>query len=199
MKEIRICPVCDKSFEAKKSLKKEYCSNECIQVINPQFADAIKRSVEARKARVGKPNGKLCAYCNKELTGNQSKFCSFKCNNYTNRKIEHIKKARQASKDKQNRLKKFLVDLSGGCCNICGYNKCLKALVFHHIDPTNKSFTLDTTSLRGNNKEKILLELQKCVCLCHNCHSEVHDGITKINNNILITIPENVDQNLFFR
>ena len=34
--------------------------------------------------------------------------------------------------------KQKAVDYLGGCCKICGYNKCLAALDFHHKNPSEK-------------------------------------------------------------
>ena len=44
-------------------------------------------------------------------------------------------------------------------------------LTFHHIDPTLKSF--DISSARKKLTD-IIKELDKCVCLCHNCHQTFH-------------------------
>ena len=33
-------------------------------------------------------------------------------------------------------IKKWAVEEKGGKCSICGYNKCIEALEFHHLDPT---------------------------------------------------------------
>jgi hypothetical protein len=30
----------------------------------------------------------------------------------------------------------------GGECSICGYNKCVAALEFHHLNPSEKDFTI---------------------------------------------------------
>ncbi|MEY4334993.1 MAG: phage FelixO1, partial [Bacteroidota bacterium] len=35
----------------------------------------------------------------------------------------------------RKRTKQKLVEHKGGCCEICGYNKCIEALEFHHKDP----------------------------------------------------------------
>ena len=43
------------------------------------------------------------------------------------------------------RKKQRLVNALGGKCCICGYDKCLSALEFHHTDPNEKDFTI------GNN------------------------------------------------
>ena len=79
------------------------------------------------------------------------------------------------------RLQKFKLDCVnylGGSCEICGYNKCLRSLHFHHKNPKEKSFGISGS--HGLAWEKVLLELDKCVLLCSNCHSEVHDGITEL-------------------
>ena len=71
-------------------------------------------------------------------------------------------------------LKRRAVEYKGGCCKNCGYNKCINALVFHHVDPTTKEFLIS-----GNHCyswDRIRKELDKCVLLCHNCHTEVHAG-----------------------
>lgn len=62
-------------------------------------------------------------------------------------------------------------------CQICGYNKCSKALVFHHRNSKEKE--LDITFMINNsmNKQKILKEIKKCQILCENCHRELHWGI----------------------
>lgn len=61
----------------------------------------------------------------------------------------------------------------GGQCKICGYDKCLAAIDFHHRDPREKDFSI---SLKMS-WEAIEAELAKCVALCANCHREVHAGL----------------------
>lgn len=77
----------------------------------------------------------------------------------------------------RKRTKAKAVIYKGGACLICGYNRCIKSLVFHHIDPTRKDFAIAGKCLKW---ETIRVELDKCVLLCANCHVEVHDGITEI-------------------
>ena len=38
----------------------------------------------------------------------------------------------------RNNVKNRLVEAFGGECGICGYNKCNRALQFHHLDPEEK-------------------------------------------------------------
>jgi hypothetical protein len=85
----------------------------------------------------------------------------------------------QAVKKRRIKLQKMATDHTGGKCEICGYEKCDRALSFHHIDPKQKSFGL---SDKGLTKawDTILQEIEKCILLCANCHMEVHDGITQL-------------------
>lgn len=66
-----------------------------------------------------------------------------------------------------------LLNLTG--CVICGYNKCLSALEFHHVH--DKEFQLDKRSLSNRTLDSVLKEAKKCVLLCSNCHREYHHGI----------------------
>lgn len=76
------------------------------------------------------------------------------------------------------RVKQRLVDYKGGSCEICGYNKSLRALHFHHKDPNQKDFSISGKSL---SFDKMKSEVDKCILVCGNCHSEIHDGILKID------------------
>ena len=67
----------------------------------------------------------------------------------------------------------------GNKCIICGYNKCQRALNFHHIDPSKKEFDLSSRGLT-RSWEKIKNEIEKCVLVCANCHAEIHEGITQL-------------------
>lgn len=65
------------------------------------------------------------------------------------------------------------LEYKGGACQVCGYNKCENALVFHHIEPGAKDFGV---SAKGYTRswDRIKAEIDKCVLLCSNCHAEVH-------------------------
>jgi hypothetical protein len=76
----------------------------------------------------------------------------------------------------RRRVKRRLVEEAGGSCVICGYDRCVAALHFHHLDPTAKSFALSregaTRSFASAQEEA-----SKCVLLCSNCHAEVESGV----------------------
>lgn len=65
----------------------------------------------------------------------------------------------------------------GGGCFRCGYHKCLKAIEFHHLDPSKKDFTISNDHFK---LEEAIEESKKCILLCANCHRELHDGLWKI-------------------
>ena len=78
-------------------------------------------------------------------------------------------KASVIKRRKQNKL--LLVEYKGGKCERCGYDKCVAALEFHHLDPTTKeSKNLGTTAAI----EKQKAEADKCILVCANCHREIH-------------------------
>ena len=74
----------------------------------------------------------------------------------------------------RQRRKVELVEYKGGCCMLCGYKKCTRALTFHHLDPTKKDFTISGKSWSA---EKLKAEADKCILLCANCHIEEHDRL----------------------
>lgn len=80
---------------------------------------------------------------------------------------------------RRRKLKRVLVEEAGGGCSLCGYDRCLAALEFHHRDPTEKRFAL---SHRGVTRslERARAEAAKCVLLCANCHAEVEAGMLEL-------------------
>lgn len=71
------------------------------------------------------------------------------------------------------RKKQFIENL-GGKCQICGYNKNIAALEFHHIEPSTKKFQLDVRHLSNTNMQTLQEEIKKCILVCANCHREIH-------------------------
>lgn len=72
--------------------------------------------------------------------------------------------------------KRAAVAYKGGKCVVCGYNKCLAALDFHHLDSSSKEFGIANYK-RPTLSEELLRELDKCILLCRNCHSELHASV----------------------
>jgi hypothetical protein len=81
-------------------------------------------------------------------------------------------------------IKQKIVDAFGGKCGICGYNKCNYSLSFHHVDPNEKEFSLGAALAHPKKFEKLIEEMKKCICVCNNCHGEIHAGILQIPTDI---------------
>ena len=78
----------------------------------------------------------------------------------------------QAVTDFRKRRKENLIRVLGSCCCLCGYNKCIGALEFHHVEPENKKYQLSSGNC--HKIEDDLEEAKKCILVCANCHREIH-------------------------
>lgn len=156
---INKCIVCGKEFEAIKSTKK-YCSTEC--------QNAMRRQKYATKNNSN--SEKICPICKKTFIPKTSaanqRSCCYDC------MPDGIQLTRGMflAKIKETR---------GGKCVRCGYNKCLKALEFHHIDPSQKDFTISNDHFR---LQEAIEESKKCILICSNCHKEFHDNMWNIED-----------------
>lgn len=78
--------------------------------------------------------------------------------------------------DRARKKKKLiLIAEHGGACKICGYNRSVRALQFHHLDPATKLFSLSDKA-RSYSLERQRSEAAKCILVCANCHMELEDG-----------------------
>jgi len=139
-----------------------------------------------------------CQTCNKEIV-NSKKFCSIKCSNksrtsldYSDCKTEKEKRAKywrhyysqnkqkhvQRVQNRKNKIirdsKKKLKELKSKLqCSECGENH-IATLDFHHTNKDLKLSTVSSLVCNGYSWESILLEIQKCIVLCSNCHRKLH-------------------------
>ena len=98
-------------------------------------------------------------------------------------------------KDRCMRLRKEFkekaVQLLGGKCAVCGYDRCIKALQFHHTEPKHKLFGLGDGRIRS--WERYWTEVQKCELLCANCHfekeAEIYRGVAQSAQQMVVTHP----------
>ena len=75
--------------------------------------------------------------------------------------------------DRRRRLKQKCIEYKGGKCSICGYNRCIAALDFHHVNPAKKEIYRYRLYKRKWNDEA-RKELDECILICANCHREIH-------------------------
>jgi transposase len=76
---------------------------------------------------------------------------------------------------RRRRVKEILVAEAGGRCSICGYDRYIGALEFHHVDPGAKRLTISWNGVT-RSLDVVRTEARKCVLLCSNCHAEVEAG-----------------------
>ena len=94
------------------------------------------------------------------------------------RAMEYYRSNYQAKRDE------FLGKYKTPCAK-CGESR-NTCLVFHHVDPKTKKFSIGAAySFKKYTEKEFIDEIGKCICLCDNCHREFHHLFYhKINNPI---------------
>ena len=155
LKMILICNFCKKEFQASRKDAK-YCSSRCRNKASRRNRGLI---------------GKSCLICGnkfspKTKSANKRQVC-YDCVPdgeivTRGRYIELIKRK-----------------MYGGKCIRCGYNRCVQALEFHHLNPATKETIISSDSI---TLEKAIKESKKCILICSNCHKEIHSELGYIFN-----------------
>jgi transposase-like protein len=81
-------------------------------------------------------------------------------------------------------VKRVLVEEAGGACAVCGYDRSMAALQFHHVERGDKAFALSRHGV-ARSLEAARAEAAKCVLLCANCHAEVEAGVQASDRSLL--------------
>ena len=104
---------------------------------------------------------------------------------YADRRVYLIKAVQKRRKEVRRRALAY----KGGRCQKCGYDRCIEALEFHHLDSSDKDFGI---SSQGHTRSwsKTREELDKCMLLCANCHREVHSGLQLPQETVVVTSGE---------
>lgn len=91
------------------------------------------------------------------------------------RESEAVRKDfRLRAKKLRLKLRKWLEEIRASRgCKECGerHPACLE---FHHLDPKQDDIYLSDMVSRRLGRKRILLEIDKCVVLCSNCHRKRH-------------------------
>lgn len=86
----------------------------------------------------------------------------------------------EVKREKRRNQKLAAINIMGGKCQICGYDRCVDAMEFHHKNREEKTF--EPTSGKGMEFNKFMAEIRKCMLVCANCHREIHAGLVVVNN-----------------
>jgi hypothetical protein len=102
----------------------------------------------------------FCSTCRKQ----KSKESYYK---HHNKNLERVKRNKKTSYTFYKKIKESL-----SCC-VCGESES-ECLDFHHMDSNDKEFVL--SNIKHESIKRIINELNKCACLCANCHRKHHAG-----------------------
>lgn len=117
---------------------------------------------------------KRCEICDEKFDSNsKTRIYCYDCSGDSTRLKNETRKHQKTILRRS--MKMQAIKLLGGKCCICGYNKCIDALEFHHEDPKAKEFKLGSGNTMSWKEYKN--EALKCILVCSNCHKEIHSRI----------------------
>jgi len=94
-------------------------------------------------------------------------------------KRAHIARVRRNDAKTRQRVDAVIAEWKSDGCSLCDETEeC--CLIAHHLDPTTKSFEIGDGRTKKVGPKRIQEELDKCMCLCMNCHAKVHAGLWEI-------------------
>ena len=100
--------------------------------------------------------------------------CDLLCANCHVEEHDRILKLKNENKSisslRRKQFKEKCLSYKRKSCSHCGYDKCIKALAFHHTKDIYFNISCTTKSF-----DEVKAELDKCIVLCHNCHLEHHN------------------------
>jgi transposase len=79
----------------------------------------------------------------------------------------------------RQKLKAMLVAEAGRQCVLCGYDRNIRALQFHHCDRSLKRLGISGRGV-AYSIQTLRAEAEKCALLCGNCHAEVEPGTAQL-------------------
>jgi hypothetical protein len=161
------------------------------QIPSKIWVDGVKKTVSGRRKKCYK----CCPFGERWEKFGEPIPCE-KCGKIGHRKAKLCWTC--SSKNQiQGNLDKLYCLLGGSICWICGYNKCSKALDFHHVDESTKIMNLSNCEMQYS-WSKIWAEAEKCALLCVNCHKEYHGGLISAEEmkNVYVNNWDKINQNL---
>ena len=146
-----------------------FCSLHCARSYpTKKNRDKINRKISESLTRHEK---NFCRVCGKEITRrNNSKLCRSCKPHYKRYENDYF-----YLRDYRRKIKEKFVLYKGGKCSICGYDKAMRALEFHHEDPSKK----ENGIFYHVKWEESRKELDKCILVCSNCHREIHEEMDR--------------------
>lgn len=203
-----ICEYCKKEHDGSYGSGR-FCSEHCAKGFSTkdrreEINKKISKTLKTRE-------DKFCQDCGKKLSfNNKSGFCNLCKTQIRDDKFCQIcgagvsynntsgfcKVCKSPGKvhselvvEWRKRVKLKSIEYKGGGCVVCGYNRCVRSLHFHHVNPDEKLFNISHKNI--HSWEKIKEELDKCILVCSNCHGEIESGLL-LAENFLTNFKKNV-------
>jgi excinuclease UvrABC ATPase subunit len=128
-----------------------------MSIYDPEEYQRNKESYKIRQQR----------YKRKNRSKINSKQSEYRSNNRDNQNTY--------SKVRRNKIRKQYDEyMQDKFCKHCGYND-PRSLVWHHLDSSIKKNGVVQLVGKKHSWNTILTEINKCICLCHNCHNILHN------------------------
>ena len=161
MGDFRVCSKCGEEKPVTEFYKNKRVCNECEKKRKHLFYEKNKeKMLEQSRKYYQEHLEEITTYKKKWYTENHDKVAKSRAN--------QREYSRRTEQKRRERLFELYGEIKTPCVK-CGENR-LVVIEFHHIDPSQKSFTIS----QQRNIEAAKEEAKKCVCLCANCHKEFH-------------------------
>ncbi len=79
----------------------------------------------------------------------------------------------------RKRKESYIMQQTGGKCEICKEHWPSDVLAFHHLDPSEKELDVGIHAWSHKKMERVLKEARKCAILCMNCHTLEHKALDR--------------------
>jgi len=178
--ETKICTKCKKIKSITEFCKhklgkygRNWICRECKRIISLKYYyDNIDKCKKEKLKYYYTNRLKILKQSNKYYKKNRELILK-KCKKYREKIRDKI------SRERKEKSKWFSEYKLNNSCQFCGYNRCVAALEFHHLDPNKKDMI---GSMGAYSLKRIKREMKDCILLCANCHKELHANDYKRNN-----------------
>jgi predicted Zn-ribbon and HTH transcriptional regulator len=128
--------------------------------IQKRYREKNKKQILERKQQYNKNN-------REKINQQNRSYYQANIEEYRKRNRDYANKKRSRTR---HIYRSFMKDQQ---CNRCGYAD-YRALVWHHIDQSSKINGISGLIKQNKTIDIILQEIDKCECLCQNCHHIEH-------------------------
>jgi hypothetical protein len=191
VKKMKHCPGCDKDKQRSEYHRDKGRPDGIAGVCKSCYSERVKSRYHDRLLswwRENKGAHKKCTVCGED-SGGKNGLCQ-RCKGENNKVSITSKKT-----EVQNAVVLYKNHLrSSGCC-ICGYNKYIGALDFHHLFKRKSKEFARIRKISDIRKE---IEDHPVVVVCSNCHREIHCGMVDENSLVQYRISVSNNQRKLF-